>query len=1206
MLKNFDLSKKRFTFALSCCDTSLLEIIKSKKKIAMKHIITKSMFFVAVFLLSTIALWAKPVNVDEAKNIAYQFLSSNPSGSKPEKMKRVLSQSSLTLAYEVKAQGGNSNLFVFNQGDNGFVVVAGDDCVSPILGYSDAGAFEEENMPAGFRHWLESCNRYIEKAANGDVKREDVSMTRAQSRSYASYITPLLGDIAFHQQDPYNSQCPIVYGERTIVGCVAISMGQIMTYYQWPKQGQGSYSYTTETEYLNVSADFNTTYDWKNILHNYDYENYNSTQKNAVSKLLFHCGVSVNMDYGIDGSGTSDIYVPKAMTEYFSYDKGMQVHYRATYNFNDWKNLIKEELNEDRPIIYCGQSEVGGHAFNCDGYDSNDYFHINWGWGGYYNGYYDLRYLDYEDNEQSAYNRSHSIVTGIKPDKGDGTETQTPLAHNLMLTNGANVVDNMFTYEVFNMGGGTFVGDIATGIFYNNELVYKYIHYSDVECDPGYGNSEVSQDVSGWAVDYYEVQPIYRESGSSEWKPIPGENGMLSRWVYYNGYWTYYLKDIPQLQINSWDVVGDLTSNSSPVFELNITNTNDFDYYGQIFLCISDYNLTSYKTSYYKQITILSGETQTIQIDFGTETFAEGDYYLSAWADMKNGDVEEMRNSDDEYMFPITIGQGSGSSTSGPQLELYNYSSLNKTDFTFGEELEYTAYVYNSGEGGYGYLSIDAYNYSNEWLGCIASYDNYYVTSGYNDIVLSGILTENLIPEGDYYVRIWWSDNNSFGHIEPDYYNAIAFSVKKEESYSYQFELVGDMQLNKTTFDRGETIEATYTIRNNGDSRYLNLGIAIADLYENSSYTNLANTTQVYFPAYSDREITSTVVVPSDFEYGEYRIFAYYEDDVEGDYNFFIPIEFNAKHITVEEGIRQPELEMVVPIELNKTSFYPGETIAASFTLKNIGYDGYVNVGLTMTNGDSDFWHPELGDDMQNVYLSANSTKELNFTIDIPRNYAAGTYSVIAYQEVEGWYYNIDPTDNSVVLISVEEHDGKYDIFVTSNGDGEVVGAGRYEYGSEATIAAIPDYGYKFYRWSDKNKENPRVVTVEGEATYEAEFRAITLSLEAQPNDDAFEFVEWSDGETDNPRTISIAEESELKYVAIFRMKETAIENAYITSAHVYSNSGNLYVVGAEGDYLVFDEVGKLIYSGNENSIQLPSGAYLVRLGKEVQKVIVK
>ena len=1174
----------------------------------MKNIFTKSFFIVALFVLSTTGLWAKTVNVDEAKDLAHQFLTSNLKCNTPENMKRVSPKASLTLAYEAKAQNGESNLFVFNQGEKGFVIVAGDDCVSPILGYADAGAFDEGNMPEGFRYWLESCSRYVEKAVAGEVKREDMTMMRAQNRSYAAYINPILGDIAFHQQAPYNGQCPMLYGERTIVGCVAISMGQIMTYYQWPKQGQGSYSYTT-TDGLDVSADFNTRYDWNNILHYYDSENvnYNSTQKNAVAKMLFHCGVSVNMDYGIDGSGSSDIYVPKALSEYFSYDKGMQVHYRAMYNFNDWKNLIKEELNNNRPIIYCGDSDEGGHAFNCDGYDYNDYFHINWGWGGYYNGYYDLRYLDYEDNDQTAFNRGHSIVTGIKPDKGDGTETKTELAHNLMLTYGSRISDNVITYEVFNMGGGEFVGDIATGVYYNGELVYKYIHYSDVKCAPGYGDSNVSQDLSGWTIDYYEVQPIYRESGSSEWKPIPGENGMLSRWVYYSGVWVFWKVDVPQFRVNSLVSIGDLNSEEAPVFELNFTNTSDFDYYGDVCLILSDdENLTNGKYSIYTHVVVLSQETQTVQISF-PDAFAEGEYYVTPWVDGKNSMLRRMFDENgDNYIDVITIADGSGSSTSGPQLELYNYSELNKTDFTFGEELEYTAYIYNYGEGGYGYLSIDAYNYSNEWSGCIASYTDYYVYSGSNTITLSGVLSESFLSEGDYYVRIWWSGNSgNYGHIEPDVYNAIAFSIKDEEEPQQPIlEMVAPMQLNKTAFYPGETLEATFSLRNNGAAGSVNVGLALTDSDYMEFIPSLGTDMQtVYMTANSEKTFSFSLQIPNDY-IGTYEVLAY--EGINGEYYFILPKENSIASITIEEYQEpQPILEMVAPMQLNKTAFYSGETLEATFSLRNNGAAGSVNVGLTLTDGDG-LWHPEPGTDLQSIYLSENSTKNLNFSITIPRDYVAGNYSVIAYYEQDGNYYNIESVENSIASITIEEFDGKYDITVIAKDkNGETLGSGRYDYGSEVTIAAIPDYGYKFYRWSDKNKENPRVVTVEGEATYEAEFRAITLSLEAQPNDDAFEFVEWSDGVTDNPRSISIAEESELEYVAIFRMKETAIENAYITSAHVYANSGYLYVVGAEDDYLVFDEVGKLIYSGNETSIQLPSGVYLVRLGKEVQKVVV-
>ena len=316
------------------------------------------------------------------------------------------------------------------------------------------------------------------------------------------------------------------------------------------------------------------------------------------------------------------------------------------------------------------------------------------------------------------------------------------------------------------------------------------------------------------------------------------------------------------------------------------------------------------------------------------------------------------------------------------------------------------------------------------------------------------------------------------------------------------------------------------------------------------------------------------------------------------------PFYYNTLDFSVQKENQAPVLKMVDVLNLNRKSYFPGETIEASFSLKNTGAAGYVNVGMAMKMNDAT-WNPELGSNVNNFYLAKNATKDMTLSIDIPYDCAKGDYQLIIYEQRDNECYFIDPQENSLVYVTIEEFDGKYEIEVNAiEGEGKLVGAGRYEYGSEVVIAAIPDYGYKFYRWSDKNKENPRVVSVEGRATYEAEFRQITFSLEAQPNDDAFEFVEWSDGEIENPRTIILSQEESLEYTAIFRMKETVIENAYISSAHVYTNSGTLYVVGAEIDYLVFDEAGKLIYSGCDVSIQLPNGVYLVRLGKEIQKVV--
>lgn len=344
----------------------------------MKSKYAKRFFIVATLLFATMMIYAKSLTINEAENIAREFLSSKIDKDANSMKRMPTSTMSLSLAYEAKQQDGKSNLFIFNQEDDRFVVVAGDDCISPILGYSDNGIFDFDNAPSNFLYWLESCNIYINQVREGKIEHENITIAKSQQNNYASAVAPLLGDIAFHQNKPFNNQCPIVEDGQSIVGCSAVAMGQIMTYYQWPKSGEGSHSYTLNSGQT-VSANFNTTYDWNYILHFYQY-NYTQQQSNEVAKLLYHCGVSIEMQYGVNGSSSYPNDIIPALIQYFSYDKGMQIYHKNMYNFNDWKNIIKEELNNDRPIIYSGYSKNGGgHTFNCDGYDSNDNFHINWG-----------------------------------------------------------------------------------------------------------------------------------------------------------------------------------------------------------------------------------------------------------------------------------------------------------------------------------------------------------------------------------------------------------------------------------------------------------------------------------------------------------------------------------------------------------------------------------------------------------------------------------------------------------------------------------------------------------------------------------------------------------------------------------------------------------------------------------------------------------
>ncbi len=176
--------------------------------------------------------------------------------------------------------------------------------------------------------------------------------------------------------------------ERTYAGCVATAMAQVMFYYKYPLQGTGSHSYN-DYPYGYQSANFgNTTYSW-NSMEN-QIMGYNNP---AIAELLYHCGVSVNMNYGPDGSSASSSYVVSALINYFNYSPSIDLVHRDSYTDSEWKNILIENLDNKIPLYYDGYDEDQwvGHAFVCDGYQNEDYFHFNWGWSGYYNGYF---YLD--------------------------------------------------------------------------------------------------------------------------------------------------------------------------------------------------------------------------------------------------------------------------------------------------------------------------------------------------------------------------------------------------------------------------------------------------------------------------------------------------------------------------------------------------------------------------------------------------------------------------------------------------------------------------------------------------------------------------------------------------------------------------------------------------------------------------------------------
>ena len=329
--------------------------------------------------------FARPVDVETAKAIASKFMGSDD----------------LQLATTYTTEKNETALFVFNT-TNGFVIVSADDCETPILGYSNEGRFDPNDVPVQMEDYLQDFVARIQYGMENHIDADELTARqwelvqttgRLNNRKDTKSVAPLLTEL-WHQGCLYNSLCPtfskIPCGHAE-VGCVAVAMGQIMHHWRYPTTGWGSHGYSNAG--LTLSADFgNTTYDWEHMPDSLT-ETSSDVEIEAVATLLFHCGVSVDMKYTTNGSGADSGVVPDALIRYFNYSRRMHIEKRSDYDDEEWLSMLENCLNQQRPIFYGGKGSQGSHAFVCDGYDGNGLLHFNWGWGRA-NGYFALGNLN--------------------------------------------------------------------------------------------------------------------------------------------------------------------------------------------------------------------------------------------------------------------------------------------------------------------------------------------------------------------------------------------------------------------------------------------------------------------------------------------------------------------------------------------------------------------------------------------------------------------------------------------------------------------------------------------------------------------------------------------------------------------------------------------------------------------------------------------
>ena len=360
----------------------------------MKRILMVRTAMTLVFAAVWMNVWADEVTEKQALEEAQQFVAShNNRKSTPT----------------VKSAGQVSGLYLFNvSGNGGFVIVSNDDQTIPILGFGESGNIAPDDLPDNMRAWLQSyADQIAWLQSNGKDSKDTNNRSRAPRRTAKTAIGPLV-ETRWDQGSPYNDLCPTIDGEHAVTGCVATTVAQIM-YYHYAHNGFSAEStdipgYTISVEKkdhtivsLDVSGLGATNFAWSDMTTTYG-KGSATNAKNAVAKLMLYCGTALKMEYGLSANGGSGAYseaIPYALKTFFGYDGGIQHCYRKNYSYTTWVDLIYNELVANRPVALGGQSTGGGHSFICDGYkyDNADYFHINWGWAGSSDGYFQLSVL---------------------------------------------------------------------------------------------------------------------------------------------------------------------------------------------------------------------------------------------------------------------------------------------------------------------------------------------------------------------------------------------------------------------------------------------------------------------------------------------------------------------------------------------------------------------------------------------------------------------------------------------------------------------------------------------------------------------------------------------------------------------------------------------------------------------------------------------
>lgn len=716
----------------------------------------RKLLLLSLVLLCSLTAWTAQRSPEEALSVAQTFFMQSSVAVTRTAGDIQLVAVSNDLLESASTRGVRGTAFyIYNYAQSAYVIVSGDDRMKPVLGYSDNGGFVTENLPVNILGWLELYNSvYAELVNGGKAVTESKQLT---TTNFPPSVSPLLGSICWDQDAPYYNACPLYRGERCVTGCVATAMSMILKYYEYPVKGKGTHSYKTPNG-IECSFDYgNTTFDWNNMLPQYS-GTYTAEQADAVAQLMLACGVAVDMQYSPSSSGAYSYQVGQALIDYFGYDGNLGLVYRQYFASAEWMNLIKSEINEKRPIYYFGSSDDGGHAFVFDGYNEEDMVHVNWGWSGMNNGYFEVASLNPDSpgigggsNLGGGFTRGQGMYLGIQPP----TTSSNFTSHFFMTKLEANKeevakgdVFKLTITEIFNMsvacknsklaviaekdGQQSILGQMALATLINTYEGYDPLAFS---------NLKIPNDFADGTYSVYVATKDEREATWSRVRGYVGSEAQLILIVSGNKCTLTPFSGNLSLEEDievSVKLAHSLYSGLKGDYKMLVSNKSTSDeYYGLVGVALFDKNADFVAIVGDVQVEIKPGTINrelavsgnlTVTKNSVTTNIPAGEYYICPCIDWGGGTygIGELT--------PVTIKEAYGTAdlkVSQPRLE--------KVQLQVGESLNFLADLSLSGDG-------------NVYTGTLAAavYENaqgYPYSVHYQNVFVEADQTENLVME---------------------------------------------------------------------------------------------------------------------------------------------------------------------------------------------------------------------------------------------------------------------------------------------------------------------------------------------------------------------------------------------------------------------------------------------------------------------------